>query len=535
MWNLGVRAAAMLLVVSCAAAAGVHAQPFKKGGGGPPPRAAPAARPAPHPAPAMRAMAPRPAPHVAVAPHPMPHIAAPRHIPAPLARPQWHGPAIVRRGPTPHIAVGHSRERIATPHIERRVTRHATAPTHTPRTVGLGREHRTVTTNVTTTRNANSARITNGRHFNTDVRRNRSAMSQALVRAPGGQRALRNQAFAGRSTHDPALRALARRTFEGRFARSEFRADRRGRHRHSHGFVIGWIGPVFWPYAYDDFVDYTFWPVAYDAFWPYAYDDVYDGIFGPYALGATAYASEPASGGRRRATVQRRAGGAVAQVCSEQAAGLTDWPIERIAEAVQPDEAQRAALDNLKDATGQAIAALQSACPDTLPSTPPGRLTAMRTRLEIMLQAVRTIRPALDKFYNSLNDEQKQRFNALDGDQQAQATNRSSDLTKACSGAVTKTGDLPRQRIEQALSPNASQRTALNELAAASSKAAELLKANCSEDQSMTPPGRLAAMEHRLNAMLEAVNTVQPALEAFYNSLSDEQKARFNTLNTPQG
>ena len=49
--------------------------------------------------------------------------------------------------------------------------------------------------------------------------------------------------------------------------------------------MIGWGGPVFWPYAYADLVDYTFWPSANDTFWPYAYDDVYDGIFGAYAPG----------------------------------------------------------------------------------------------------------------------------------------------------------------------------------------------------------------------------------------------------------
>ena len=47
--------------------------------------------------------------------------------------------------------------------------------------------------------------------------------------------------------------------------------------------MIGWAGPLFWPYAYSDFVDYTFYPYAYDTFWPYAYDDVYEGMFDTYA------------------------------------------------------------------------------------------------------------------------------------------------------------------------------------------------------------------------------------------------------------
>jgi LTXXQ motif family protein len=41
-------------------------------------------------------------------------------------------------------------------------------------------------------------------------------------------------------------------------------------------------------------------------------------------------------------------------------------------------------------------------------------------------------------------------------------------------------------------------------------------------------------MEQRLNAMLDAIKIVQPALDAFYGMLSDEQKARFNQLGSRQ-
>ena len=54
--------------------------------------------------------------------------------------------------------------------------------------------------------------------------------------------------------------------------------------------MIGWFGPLFWPYAYDDFLGYAFYPYAYDTFWPYAYDDVYDGMLGSYALLFPAFA-----------------------------------------------------------------------------------------------------------------------------------------------------------------------------------------------------------------------------------------------------
>jgi hypothetical protein len=45
-----------------------------------------------------------------------------------------------------------------------------------------------------------------------------------------------------------------------------------------------------------------------------------------------------------------------------------------------------------------------------------------------------------------------------------------------------------------------------------------------------TPPSRLDAVVKRLQAMLQAVETVQPPLQDFYDSLSDDQKARFDTI-----
>jgi LTXXQ motif family protein len=81
-------------------------------------------------------------------------------------------------------------------------------------------------------------------------------------------------------------------------------------------------------------------------------------------------------------------------------------------------------------------------------------------------------------------------------------------------------------RIERATRPTAEQKAAFDALKDASNKAADIIKAACPAETSVTPPGRLAAAEKRLTAMLEAIRTVRPAMEAYYNALSDEQKAR---------
>jgi len=186
-------------------------------------------------------------------------------------------------------------------------------------------------------------------------------------------------------------------------------------------------------------------------------------------------------------------------------------------------------LDDLKAATIKAVNILQAACPNELPSTPTGRLTAMRSRVEAMQQAVQVVRPALEAFYGSLSDEQKERFNALDGD--INTAGREIDVADLCSRANERSSELPAAQIEQSLQLNVQQDTALKDLNDASAHAADVLKGSCQPSQTLTPTGRLAAMENRLNSMVQALDAVQPALTKFYQSLSDEQKARFDRLN----
>jgi hypothetical protein len=92
------------------------------------------------------------------------------------------------------------------------------------------------------------------------------------------------------------------------------------------------------------------------------------------------------------------------------------------------------------------------------------------------------------------------------------------------------------QRIEQSLSLAGTPLAKFNDLKDASEKAVRFLQESCPTSDPATPTGRLGAMEQRLEAMLEAVRTVKPPLDDFYASLTDEQKARLNVLDTgPSG
>jgi len=333
----------------------------------------------------------------------------------------------------------------------------------------------------------------------------------------------------------------AEQTFRGRFAQAGWARDWRHHHHHHLGIVLGFVGPVFWPYAYDDFVDYTFAPYAYDTFWPYAFDDVYAGIYGGYAPeyygpeDAYAYAGSAASQSSyaRSAATGGTSGPAAAagsdRICSSQAAGVTDLSIQKIAQQVNPDQQQQALLDDLKNASIEAVKILQAACPTELPSTPTGRLAAMRARVDAMLKAVQTVRPALDKFYASLSDEQRERFNALDQSQQT-AASQPAEIDRLCKRHEAASHTLPIDRIERTLHLNADQDAALKDLDQTTAKAADLMQANCQPAQTLTPTGRLAAMESRLSAMSQALQMTETALNKFYGALSDEQKAQFDRM-----
>jgi hypothetical protein len=101
-------------------------------------------------------------------------------------------------------------------------------------------------------------------------------------------------------------------------------------------------------------------------------------------------------------------------------------PIEKIEDVVNPTGEQAAQLSLLQDATNNAVGILQAACPNETPMTPPGRLDAMEKRLRAMVDAAKTVKPALESFYVSLSSEQKARFNRIGrslADASGQSTN----------------------------------------------------------------------------------------------------------------
>jgi hypothetical protein len=144
---------------------------------------------------------------------------------------------------------------------------------------------------------------------------------------------------------------------------------------------------------------------------------------------------------------------------------------------------------------------------------------------------VHIVRPALEKFYNSLSDEQQARFNTLGPNiGERSQPQLQQETSGTCGEPKSSLTHLPIERIEAVIRPAGTQKEALDRLGGATEKAVQGLQAACPDNVPLTPVGRLEATEKRLEAMMQAANLMQPALDEFYATLSSEQKARFNTL-----
>ena len=104
--------------------------------------------------------------------------------------------------------------------------------------------------------------------------------------------------------------------------------------------------------------------------------------------------------------------GNIAPACGATQAAV-DWSIEQIDESVQPSDAERDALVDIRQAFGRAASDLDEHCPMSLPRTALGRLKLTEARLDAAWQAMLSIEAALTNFETRLSDEQRVRLDAM--------------------------------------------------------------------------------------------------------------------------
>ena len=112
-------------------------------------------------------------------------------------------------------------------------------------------------------------------------------------------------------------------------------------------------------------------------------------------------------------------------------------------------------------------------------------------------------------------------------------TPTATNMTAACSQQGGSFLDLPVQRINQVVQPTAQQESAFDNLKRAAQKAGDQLQSSCPTVVPTSPVARVDIVETRLTAIADAIKSVRPDLQNFYASLTDEQKAKFNTMGPP--
>jgi hypothetical protein len=298
------------------------------------------------------------------------------------------------------------------------------------------------------------------------------------------------------------------RTDESRESRAEPpAANRAAPSRH-----VGWSGPVFWPNASDDMFDYALFPAAADnKFWAYGFGDILEGVF------AASASNQPA---------------AAADVCGGSAAASADRVIARIEQALAPDKLKDETLAPLRSALAEAGERIKAACRTAMPATPPDRLDAMTERVWAMRDATLTMRLPLETFYASLSAEQKARLDgsdwALTGVAVDATDGRAGGEPRAC--AQPAAGEWPARTIERVLRPTNEQRASLEALRMRLLGMGQVIMSACPAAGSAGPLGRLAAAMDRLDVMLFALMSLGPAVQEFYGSLSDKQKANLHKV-----
>lgn len=245
-----------------------------------------------------------------------------------------------------------------------------------------------------------------------------------------------------------------------------------------------------WPSLYDD----VFWPQASTP-WAFSYESIFSQAFSRYS---------PQH---------------VSAFCPYRAS--TDEIVTRITRETTPNAAQKPLLEQLATALSQANGYLIKSCPNEIPAQPVARLWLMEDQIDTVIMALDSVRPRLQAFEKSLDDQQRARLNGP-----RPASGGAIPACRSSPGAVNE----QLSQLEQAVQLTDAQRPALPAVEDAFHRAAATLDDNCSGEKPPTALGRLEAIENRLDVTWQAVQTIQVALANFQEQLSDEQNSRLNAL-----
>jgi len=229
---------------------------------------------------------------------------------------------------------------------------------------------------------------------------------------------------------------------------------------------------------------------------------------------------------------------AMVQECREQAADLKGMPLDFVGQAVQLRDEQGSQMEQVRSAGRAAAEALDANCPKDLGAQLTKKIAVLDDALQVMVDSLKSLHPALASFYNSLGDEQKAKLVAmtLSSEQLSALQQRlmrkqpatDDQLATEQKSNCLQWGDRlttwPVRQIESATALSNFQRASLYELTAVIYRSAGDLTQACPAGNPLTPVGRLELKEHQLRALQQDIRAIQPYASAFENALSGDQR-----------
>jgi len=229
---------------------------------------------------------------------------------------------------------------------------------------------------------------------------------------------------------------------------------------------------------------------------------------------------------------------AMVHECREQAADLKAMPLDFVGQAVQLRDEQGSQLEQVRSAGRAAAEALDANCPKDLGAQLTKKIAVLDDALQIMVDSLKSLHPALASFYNSLGDEQKAKLVAMTLSSEQLSTLQQRLMRKQpatddqfateqksnCLQWGDRLTTWPVRQIESATALSNFQRASLYELTAVIYRSAGDLTQACPAGNPLTPVGRLELKEHQLRALQQDIRAIQPYASAFENALSGDQR-----------
>jgi hypothetical protein len=102
------------------------------------------------------------------------------------------------------------------------------------------------------------------------------------------------------------------------------------------------------------------------------------------------------------------------QACASQISEDAEHMVRAIEQTVRPNRNQRAGVEAVRKTSSEMAKLLSASCAQPIPADPLARLDAANNQLTTMSFAATNLEIALNGFYDSLDQAQKKRFDALD-------------------------------------------------------------------------------------------------------------------------